>query len=389
MMSENPYFHISKIISKYLAGTLPASEQKQLDQWLSESAGHQELFEKWTSQATKTEKTEAYSRIQIEPAWEEFKSKRKKIIWQKRKKQIFRISKYAALLLLPLTLSWFLLRDDRSIPSPAISQPIEPGQPQALLTLSNGQQIILDRHNREIEDQGNTICTDSGKINYTPQNTTPKNQETYHKLEIPRGGEYFVTLGDGTKVWLNSETQLKFPVEFCGDTRKVYLTGEAFFKVTPDASRPFIVITEQARVTVLGTSFNVNSYQDNEIMLTTLEEGKVAVEATASGESLRIIPGEQVRIHRDGQMSKTKVDVTLFTSWKSGRLAFKDIHLDKLLQDLARWYDVNICFQKEKLRNISFTGDLKKYENLNEILEIIELTSEARFRIEGKSIVVY
>lgn len=389
MMSENPYFQISKIISKYLAGTLLPSEQDQLDQWLSESAGHQELFEKWISQAMRTEKTEAYSRIQVGPAWEEFKSKRKKIIWQKRKKQIFRISKYAALLLLPLTLSWFLLRDDRPIPSPAISQPIEPGQPQALLTLSNGQQIILDRHNREIEDQGNTISTDSGKINYTPQNTTPKNQETYHKLEIPRGGEYFVTLGDGTKVWLNSETQLKFPVEFCGDTRKVYLTGEAFFKVTPDASHPFIVITDQAQITVLGTSFNVNSYRDNEVMLTTLEEGEIAVEATASGENLRIIPGEQVCLRHDGQMSKAKVDVTLFTSWKSGRLAFKDIHLDKLLQDLARWYDVNIRFQKEKLRNITFTGDLKKYENLNEILEIIELTSEARFRIEGKSIVVY
>lgn len=388
-MPENNHFKISEIISRHLGGDISPWEKEFLDSWLSESAHHRELFAKWTNQHTLTEKKNAYERIKIEPAWEKFNAIRQKVVRRKRQIRRLRLSRYAAILLFPLTVSWFIWQENRTIYPPVSNPPIQAGQPQARLTLSNGRQFILDNQNRQIEDGDNTIPADSGKINYTLAKIPSRNREIYHTLDIPRGGEYSITLEDGTKVWLNAESRLKFPVEFCRETREVYLTGEAFFKVTSDTSHPFIVITDQARITVLGTSFNVSSYPDDQTMHTTLEEGKVQVKAIRSGESMQMQAGEQIRLEKNGKMSKEKTDVTHYTSWKSGRFVFKDMPLDKLLRQLARWYDVEIHFQKEKRKQITFTGDLKKYENLNEILEIIELTSEARFMTEGRKITVY
>lgn len=167
------------------------------------------------------------------------------------------------------------------------------------------------------------------------------------------------------------------------------LEGEAYFEVARDTSRPFVVETVQAKVSVLGTSFDVCAYAEEGKTWTTLEEGVVEVESMDKGEKVRMVPGEQVCLTGGKGMEKYKVETALFTAWRSGRLVFKDMRLEDLMRNLARWYDVKVEFYREEAKDIVFTGDVKKYEDLNEVLEIIELTSDVHFTIEGQSIIVH
>lgn len=391
MTLQEQKFRITEIIAKSFEEELTEWEQQELNDWLSESSHHEDLLKEWMKEETLSQKAEAYRRLNPEPAWQEFRRVREQKKSLRKRKFIFSCVKYAAVFILPLAVAallrlWTLTDAVQYVQRPAIKA----GQSQAILTLSTGEQIALNIAEQKIKEQGTVIHTDSGKLSYQSQAIqSAEKEEVFNTIEVPRGGEYFVMLSDGTKVWLNAATQLKFPVEFSGNNRKVYLEGEAFFQVTSDKQHPFIVMTEKANVKVYGTSFNVCFYREDSVMLTTLEEGCVEVEYADGGEKLMMSPGEQVELNATGKMNKKEVDVTLFTSWKSGRMVFQSMKLGDLLHNLSRWYDVEITFRNEQLRNIVFTGDLKKYEDLNEVFEIIELTSDARFIVEGKKITVY
>lgn len=392
MEQEEKNFRITELMAKSMTGVLTEEERQELVLWIAESGHHRDLCEKWTDSELIEEKSAAYRRLEFIPAWEQFRIIRKQTLIRRRRQLTLRFARYAALFLLPLALAVLLLMDRKGGEADVTltRTAIKAGQSQAILTLSSGERRMLNVGELRIEDLGATMCTDSGKISYAEQKTgVGGGGEGYHTLEVPRGGEYFVVLGDGTNVWLNSDTRLKFPVVFGDSIRRVYLEGEAFFRVSPDRAHPFVVETRRAMIKVVGTSFNVCSYDGEEDMLTTLEEGVVEVQAVASDKALRMAPGEQVRLTQTGRMEKYDVDLSLFTSWKSGRLVFKDMRLEDLLHNLSRWYDVDIYFRKEALKRIVFTGDIKKYEDLNEVLEMIELTSEARFMVEGKKITVY
>lgn len=178
-------------------------------------------------------------------------------------------------------------------------------------------------------------------------------------------------------------------IEISGGIRKVLLEGEAYFEVAHDTTRPFVVETEQAKVKVLGTSFDVSAYEEEGKTWTTLEEGMVEIESLDRGEKIRMVPGEQICLIEGKGMEKYKVETALFTSWRSGRLVFKDMRLEELMRNMARWYDVKVEFYREEAKDIVFTGDVKKYEDLNEVLEIIELTSDVHFTIEEQRIIVH
>lgn len=384
-------FRIAEIIAKSFGEELTEQEQQELKVWLTESSHHGDLLKKWMQEGTLSEKAEAYRRLNPESAWQEFRRVREQKRSLRNRKFILSCAKYAAVFILPLAVAvlvWLQIQPEEV--QYAQRPVIKAGQAQAILTLSTGEQIALNIAEQKIREQGAVIHTDSGKLSYRSQVVQiAEKGEVFNTIEVPRGGEYFVTLSDGTRVWLNAATQLKFPVEFTGNSRKVYLEGEAFFQVTSDAQHPFIVETEKADVKVYGTSFNVCFYREDSVMLTTLEEGCVEVEKAGGRERMLMSPGEQVELNAAGKMNKREVDVTLFTSWKSGRLVFQSMKLGDLLHNLSRWYDVDITFRKEQLKNIVFTGDLKKYEDLNEVFEIIELTSDVRFMVEGKKIIVY
>ena len=298
--------------------------------------------------------------------------------------------RYAAMFMIPLGVAVALLsRDDIKEKSRVEPITVKAGKSQAVLVLSSGERQVLDLGERNIEDGGMRISADSGRISYNGKSRSGEVQDAFHILEVPRGGEYFMTLEDGTKVWLNAATRLKYPVVFASGIRKVILEGEAYFEVARDISRPFVVETVQAKVSVLGTSFDVCAYAEEGKTWTTLEEGVVEVESMDKGEKVRMVPGEQVCLTGGKGMEKYKVETALFTAWRSGRLVFKDMRLEDLMRNLARWYDVKVEFYREEAKDIVFTGDVKKYEDLNEVLEIIELTSDVHFTIEGQSIIVH
>ena len=298
--------------------------------------------------------------------------------------------RYAAMFMIPLGVAVALLsRNDVKEKSQVEPITVKAGKSQAVLVLSSGERQVLDLGERNIEDGGMRISADSGRISYNGKSRTGEVWDAFHILEVPRGGEYLMILEDGTKVWLNAATRLKYPVAFVGGIRKVLLEGEAYFEVAHDTTRPFVVETEQAKVKVLGTSFDVSAYEEEGKTWTTLEEGMVEIESLDRGEKIRMVPGEQICLIEGKGMEKYKVETALFTSWRSGRLVFKDMRLEDLMRNMARWYDVKVEFYREEAKDIVFTGDVKKYEDLNEVLEIIELTSDVHFTIEEQRIIVH
>ena len=195
-------------------------------------------------------------------------------------------------------------------------------------------------------------------------------------------------LSDGTQVCLNAETRLRYPVEFVGDKRKVYLEGEAFFDVTHDKQKQFVVETEEACVKVFGTAFNVYAYKDEDATVATLVRGSIELKVRDSDDKVRLEPGEQGTLI-NGKLTKQDVDVEMYTAWREGRMVFKSIRLEDLLHHMARWYNVDVVFSREELKDVTFTGEAKKYEDFSEVLDIIETTQSVRFRVEDRTIIVY
>jgi transmembrane sensor len=228
---------------------------------------------------------------------------------------------------------------------------------------------------------GAVVRNSSKEIVYDAVQTRRRSHIQYNEIEIPRGGEYQLTLSDGTKVWLNSETTIKFPVVFSSNSREVYLlNGEAYFDVTENKNSPFIVHTSKMDVNVLGTSFNVRAYSDEKETTTTLVSGKVQVREADSKAEYTITPNEQASLTGSG-MNIRKVDVNRYIAWKNGRIFFEGNTLEEIFNDLGRWYDIEVDFEDSAASDLRFSVDVERYDNLSEILEILELTQKVEFKV--------
>lgn len=272
---------------------------------------------------------------------------------------------------------------------------ILPGKPQAQLFLSNGKVVNLEDSKASVIVESNTSAENSkGVLKYGQQQNENDVQPIVNTLKIPNGGEYKLVLPDGTKVWLNSDTELSYSVPFIGNQRKVRLKGEAYFEVTHNKYKPFIVSTDNQDIEVLGTQFNVSSYSEDLNDVTTLVEGKVKVghlRAKPSEHEEFLLPNDQLVFNKkSSDLLKQKVDTYIFTSWKDGRFVFKNEPLGSLLAKLGRWYDVEIFIKDESVKNIRFTGDLPRHINMASILKIIEAEMSVDIKIENnKKIYVY
>ncbi|HQW44934.1 MAG TPA: FecR domain-containing protein, partial [Chitinophagaceae bacterium] len=206
----------------------------------------------------------------------------------------------------------------------------------------------------------------------------------------PRGGQYQVTLSDGTQVWLNAASSIRFPVVFTGTERKVEITGEAYFEVAKNKAMPFKVTAGSSEVEVLGTHFNINSYTDEPYIKTTLLEGsvKVTVPASAAGQSSKILQyGQQTAVNKEGKISVlNNADLEEAVAWKNGRFQFKSADLKTILRQISRWYDADVEYRGNV--NIHFTGQLPRNDNVNKVFEKLALTGEVNFKVEGKKIIV-
>ncbi len=307
-----------------------------------------------------------------------------------RKPVIISITSVAASILFFIFLHFFSSDPSETVVVEQSVQSIAPGTEKAVLILSDGsehdltsgEKTIKAANGIEIKNTGTTLEY-SGKGNQA-------GELKYNTLRIPRGGEYFLVLSDSTKVWLNSETTLRFPVQFAADVRNVELTGEAYFEVSKNEKVPFIVTSANQQIKVLGTQFNVSSYTENANIYTTLVEGRVEV-TTSSNPSEKIVlaPSEQSCFTKGGnQLTKRNVDVNKYVAWKSGRFVFENETLEDIMRTLSKWYDVQVVFSSESNKKLRFTGNLERYSNFNEILKKIEKTNEVKFAITNNQITI-
>ena len=265
------------------------------------------------------------------------------------------------------------------------------GSDKAVLTLSNGRKIVLNTaKNGNLAQQGATAIhkTDSGLVAYQVNQQAPRTGESYadqyNTITTPRGGQYQVILPDGTKVWLNSVSSIRFPVAFTGSDRYVATTGEVYFEVAKDQHKPFIVTTAGQTVTVLGTHFNIMAYPDEDHIITTLLEGSVKI---AKGRANRTIkPGEQALANDNDNIKVVAADTEDATAWKNGITSFTDADIKSIMRKVSRWYDIDVEYNGP-VPDRSFTGSISRRSNLSGLLKILTL-SHIQFSIDGKKLIV-
>ena len=270
----------------------------------------------------------------------------------------------------------------------AETERIVPGV-KAELILSTGERVVLNQQCVSIEGVNETgIQNDSVTgLNYTTAKVQGEGM-IYNTMRIPVGGFYQLALSDGSKVWLNSMTEFRFPVAFTGEERKVYLTGEAYFQVAKDTNKPFRVVVNDMMVEALGTGFNINAYQDDNCLRTTLVEGKVRVSYSDTRQECILVPGEQA-VLKEGVLTSGQVNVDDIIAWKKGRFVFSDMPLEIIANQLERWYDVEIRFDDTVAKYYRFTGVMKRYNELEQVLGLIEETTNVRFKVEGRQVKVF
>lgn len=382
-------FHIAELISKYLSGTLDEKEQEELDAWRKSSASNEKLFEKLCD----PENYKAYYKRSQEftnnQGWE-FLSK--KMRNNQRRNIILKVCRYAAILLIPIIIAIIAIQDisyDNSVAEQLESQLVQilPGEKKAILTMDDGETIDLgDNTTKSMQEKdGTQILIDSTQLNYQLAENTQKTEKTiYNKIDVPRGGEYTLTLSDGTKVYLNAMSSLRFPVRFTDNTREVELEGEGYFEVTPNI-KPFIVKYNNVAVEVLGTSFNISAYSDEESH-TTLVNGSVKV-SMGTGESTILKPSQQAYVKPgSNELNVRVVDTSQYTSWINGKIYFKDERLEDIMNQLSRWYDMSVFYAEPSIKDIRFGCNVNRYKEITPFLELLEQTEKLKISVKDKNI---
>jgi ferric-dicitrate binding protein FerR (iron transport regulator) len=381
---------ISRLIARHLAGDISEEEKKYLQYWKKKSEANKQMFEK-LSQSSLYQAVKTYERFDPEQALSLVKSSYAN---RQSRRLVFKVLKYAAALLIPVLLITTL----HSIHPTKEEQhnnlaSITPGDHRAILILDDGSQIDLKQQkNRKLKiNNGTEIKNKEAELIYTSPDDSEKesHQEVYNTILTPVKGEYAVTLEDGTKVWLNSKSKLKYPVQFTQNKRIVHLEGEAYFEAAHDQERPFIVkLSNNTEVTVLGTSFNISAYQDDREVVTTLVEGSVQID-TASTQLAILHPGEQLEYNKQDQIHQVlTVDPLLFTAWKDGRFVFDREPLESIMTKLERWYGVTVEYQDSNTKFNRISADLKKYENIDTILKLISEVSPVKFDYKNDVLMV-
>lgn len=383
-MKKNIYTpgRIAHLILLYQQNKASEEQLKELNQWLCESSDNSKWFEKILHRTYHEENLATFGKFDSRKEWPNVQRKLKKP-----HRHILRhLLPYAALLIIGLA-AWILTWQEQlqaPVQTPITATEIMPGSSRARLILDDGSAIELCTPE---QGKGNVIAkenfiTDGHTISY--EDSTRQEKIQMHTLLIPPGGEYQLILADGTKVWLNAQTELRYPTCFSGNTREVELTGEAYFEVKKESGRPFYVRTSDMNIKVTGTSFNVRAYP-NENRQATLVEGKISV--CCRNREIDIKPGEQLTLTPDGPRVQT-VNVSCYTEWRNQRFVFEDKLLEDIFRDLERWYDIRILIHNDEIRQIYFTGNLPKYENMDKMLEIIKLTTCVKYEINGRTVII-
>ena len=377
---------VSRLIVKDLQGCISPEEKVMLDKWLEESSENREIYHRVQGRVNREERQRIIRKLNKRAAWERVDRNTKKY----RHPILRRCMKYAATIVLPLFMvgvGFYLIRDKEEIHPVAEMVKISPGVTKAELVLADGHKVVLGTETIDslVSEEGVNIVKDGNGVSYL--GNKEEGDLAYNIMRVPRGGEFKVRLQDGTLVYMNSETELKYPVRFVGKERRVYLSGEAYFEVQRDTTKPFIVVMNGNEVRVLGTEFNVRSYEDEKCQFTTLVAGKVLL-TTHDHRCIELLPNEQGIVDPQGDIRKEQVDVALYTAWKDGNFVFRKQSLEHIMEIVERWYDLKVTFEDEWCKQVSFSGNVERYDDFSKLAEMLEATGSVKFRIKNNEIYV-
>jgi transmembrane sensor len=415
---------ITSLIEKFLEESLSQEEERELREWLAEAEHNDSFFQQITNKDVLREKLKIYASTDSEAIWQKTMNKidGAKLVDLYPEKKTFRIpygkvAAAAAVILLISASTWYFAGKSSNQTAQTennqsgFKSRIVPGGAKATLTLSDGSTILLNNaQNGSVADQGHMQITKTdGRLIYNmkPDSDGPQTeQDLYNTVTTPRGGEYKITLPDGSKVWLNAASSLRFPIAFAGNERIVELTGEAYFEVNPQnqdgtskdlakqkgriAKTPFIVKINTSggnknEVEVLGTHFNVMAYDDEASIKTTLIEGKVKV--TSGSKFQTIHPGEQAKL-KEGTIQVQQVDADDVVGWTTGFIPVAGPDIDYTLRQIARWYDVKIVYQGNKPAG-SLEGKLPRSTSIESVIKLLNLNNiKARLNEKDRTIIV-
>ena len=376
-------YRTAYLIAGFLKRTLTEAEKVELDEWILASDENMILFEKMTDEKNIAQANLWFNKMNIA---EELQKTKLKI----NTKKPVRFWKYtmAAAVLAAVIIGIYLYqnsaKNNNEKPTIAVKkQDIMPGSNLATLTLDNGKVIELGSNGADTTINGQVkVLRKDGQLIYDPGQATA-NEIVYHTLNVPRKGQYKVTLPDGSKVWLNSESSIRYPASFSEKERKVFVTGESFFEVAKDKDKPFRVVSGDITIEALGTQFNVNSYNNEPFFSTTLVEGSVLVTKGTAENILK--PGQQAQLTAsDFQIVSANTDEVV--AWKNNQFKFKDTPLDAIMRQIERWYDADVEYKDQVTLHMNAT--IGRDVPVSELLKIFEETNQVHFKIEGKKIKV-
>jgi transmembrane sensor len=371
-----------EIIERYNQGQANAEEKAWLDNWyLQESRKHQ--FSAQESDFLHL-KEEIWKATKERSGLGSGYAAKKISLWP-------RIAAAVALILFGAGMYFYMEPGKPRLKDIAMANHIVPGGNKAILTLANGSEISLtDAVNGTITRQAGTTVTKTknGQLLYAGLNSAQgESALAYNTITTPKGGQYQITLVDGTRVWLNASSSLHYPTVFNGAERKVQLTGEAYFEVAKNPKMPFRVMSNGQVTEVLGTHFNINSYQDEPGTTITLLEGSVRVLDPKSEAAVMLKPGQQSSSEAGGRIKVANVNPEQFVAWKDGKFVFTNANIESIMRQVSRWYNVEIEYKGSASKE-KFGGRTSRFTNVAELLEILELTDHVQFEIEGRRIIV-
>ena len=378
---------LKKIIVKDILGSASGEERRLLDEWRNQSEEHQRLYEKLVSGSFLEKAVSDNNKALRRREWKRLEAR---IVRRRgRSVRLIRFRVVAAVCILALGIGavglWSNSRQDRG--GSPLAGSIRVGSPKAIVELAGGQQFLFNKDTTlRLEAQGIQLVSSRDTLDIIQPVIAGERGEEYNVVRIPHGGEYITRLPDGSVVHLNAGSELKVPVHFGTESREVWLRGEGFFEVVHRENLIFTVHTDKADISVLGTEFDVRAYTDEKEVMTTLVQGVVGV--SSGGTYDRLKPGEQARIAGKGDVRVAEVDIYPFIAWKNGRMVFENERLEKIMAELQRWYDFELFYADPDVKEMHFTIDILKYEEISKVLNLMERMNKVKFTQKGRTVVV-
>ncbi|MBN9384997.1 MAG: FecR domain-containing protein [Chitinophagaceae bacterium] len=388
--------HIAALIYKIQEKeALTDEEQQELDAWVRENKDHAALYERLMDRRGRMSELKGLEEFDTAKAVRAIFDQTGLAPVRQTGRVFFsrRWLSAAAVFLLIIMGTWlFVFR--RSVPvhtpssSKVVRNDIPPGGNKAVLILADGTQIKLDSASNgqlALQGQANVVKQDNGLLTYHLSGENKPGEIFWNTIEVPRGGQYRLVLSDGSKVWLNAASSIRYPSTFTGKERSVEITGEAYFEVEKNTAMPFVVKVSDTRVEVLGTHFNIMAYSDEADVRTTLLEG--AVRVRKGDAALLLTPGQQARVGEGGKIKLIgDADADDVLAWKNNLFSFNDDDIATVMRQVARWYDVDIKYEGQVTQH--FSGNISRKVNVSQLFKMLELTGTVHFKIEGNYILV-